>query len=236
MLTPEVLAKRPERRELRDSLERWDGRAEVGSLGLGVLVRFREELAKAVFEPLLRSCRALDGEFEYYWVHRDIPLQAVLASKDPRLVPEQERYPDREAFLLAMLEESAQALMQQHSVEALRDLTWGRINVAEYAHPLSGGIPGIGAFLDFSHDPLPGCGFCVRVDSATAGASERLVVSPAHPEDGILQIPGGQSGHSLSPHYRDQHPYWAKGLPIPFLSGEPAHRLRLVPAERARAN
>lgn len=118
VLTPEVLAERPERRELRDSLEAWEGRAEVGSLGLGVLVRFREELAKAVFEPLLRSCRALDEAFEYWWVHRDIPLQAVLAAKDPRLVPERERYPDWDAFLLARLEESAQALMQQHSVKS----------------------------------------------------------------------------------------------------------------------
>ncbi|MGH9893013.1 MAG: penicillin acylase family protein, partial [bacterium] len=236
VLTPAALAERPERRELRDYIESWDGRAELGSLGLGVLVRFREALAKAVFEPFLRSCRALDEAFEYYWVHRDIPLQALLAAKDPRLVPERERYGDWDAFLLAKLEESRQALMHQHSVKSLRDLTWGRINVADYVHPLSRGIPGIGAFLDFSHDPLPGCGFCVRADSARGGASERLVVSPAHPEDGILQIPGGQSGHPLSSNYRDQYPYWVKGQPIGFLSGKPERSLRLVPAEQARPN
>ncbi|MGQ0592989.1 MAG: penicillin acylase family protein [Gammaproteobacteria bacterium] len=235
-LTPKALKDKPGRRELRDHLEAWDGRAEVGSLGLGVLIRFREALAKAVFEPLLRSCRALDEAFQYHWVHLDLPLQAVLTAKDPRLVPERESHSDWDAFLLAKLEESAQALMQQHSVESLRDLTWGRINVAEYAHPLSGGLPGLGIFLDLPRDPLPGCGFCVRVDSARGGASERLVVSPAHPEDGILKIPGGQSGHPLSPHYRDQHPYWVNGLPIPFRSGETTHSLQLVPAEPAGAN
>ena len=43
-------------------------------------------------------------------------------------------------------------------------------------------------------------------------------------------MPGGQSGHPLSPFYRAGHAAWARGEATPFLPGEPAHVLRLVPA------
>jgi penicillin amidase len=44
-----------------------------------------------------------------------------------------------------------------------------------------------------------------------------------------MHMPGGQSGHPLSPHYRDQHRYWVKGLPLALLAGKPEHSLILKP-------
>ncbi|MGQ0592979.1 MAG: penicillin acylase family protein [Gammaproteobacteria bacterium] len=69
---------------------------------------------------------------------------------------------------------------------------------------------------------------------AVISTYRHLVVSPGHPEAGILHMPGGQSGHPLSPHYRDQHPYWVKGQPISFVPGETEHTLRLVPAKHGQ--
>jgi penicillin amidase len=43
-------------------------------------------------------------------------------------------------------------------------------------------------------------------------------------------MPGGQSGHPLSPHYADQHRAWVNGTPLPFLPGAPVARLTLLPA------
>ncbi|MGH6635446.1 MAG: penicillin acylase family protein [Gammaproteobacteria bacterium] len=76
-----------------------------------------------------------------------------------------------------------------------------------------------------------GCGYCVRYAYASEGARERLVISPGHREAGILHMAGGQSGHPLSPHYRDQHPYWVQGRPLPFVSNESLHTLRLERAD-----
>jgi penicillin amidase len=61
------------------------------------------------------------------------------------------------------------------------------------------------------------------------GASERLVLSPNHPEAASLQMPGGQSGHPLSPHYRDQQADWADGQMSAFLPGPTQHQLHLLP-------
>ena len=103
------------------------------------------------------------------------------------------------------------------------------MNRVRMTHPLSEAIPGLGLLLDMPDDEAPGCGQCVRVLSGSLAASQRMVVSPAHHGDGILHMPGGQSGHPLSPNFRDQHPYWSKGIPSPFLAGPATHRLTPIP-------
>ena len=84
--------------------------------------------------------------------------------------------------------------------------------------------------LDMADHEVSGCaGFCVRIVGNGHGATERMVVSPSHPGQGILHMPGGQSGHPLSPHYRDQQPAWQEGVPLPFLPGKGIHRLSFNP-------
>ncbi|MFM8330187.1 MAG: penicillin acylase family protein, partial [Candidatus Methylumidiphilus sp.] len=84
--------------------------------------------------------------------------------------------------------------------------------------------------LDMEEKALSGCsGFCVRIVGNGHGASERLVLSPGHPENGILHMPGGQSGHPLSANYRDQQTAWENGAPLPLLPGETRHSLALLP-------
>jgi penicillin amidase len=57
-----------------------------------------------------------------------------------------------------------------------------------------------------------------------------MVVAPAAPERGILQMSAGQSGHFLSRNFDDQHADWAAGRPTPFLAGPTTASLRLEPA------
>jgi penicillin amidase len=64
-----------------------------------------------------------------------------------------------------------------------------------------------------------------RVQAPEFGASERMVVAPGHEETGILQIPGGQSGHPLSPFFLTGHETWVRGELSPFLPGPAVHHL-----------
>ncbi len=227
VLTPQAIEAEPARAQLRDELLAWKGDAEIESRGVGLLIEFRERLAESVLTPFLAACRRHDKNFEYRWDRLDNPLQAILTGKHPKLLRASEHYSDWNAFILVKLEESARALRRRHRVDRLGALHWGRLNSPKFSHPLSEGILGLGGFLDMPADPLPGCSYCVRYAYASGGASERLVISPGHPEAGILHMPGGQSGHPLSPHYRDQHPYWVQGEPLPFVSNESLHTLRL---------
>ena len=63
------------------------------------------------------------------------------------------------------------------------------------------------------------------------GASERMVVSPGNEREGIMQMPTGQSGHPLSPYYRNSHAAWASGEPTPFLPGPTRCTLTLAPRD-----
>ncbi len=222
----------PEAGELRRALERWDGRAGEESLGFGVLMEFRRRLTIEVFAPFLGACRALDPEFTYSWYKLDVPLRKLLAARLPETLPDPVRYPDWESFLLEVLEESARSLREAHPGIPLDRLSWGELSRGQIVHPFSMRLAWLGRFLNMPDAPLPGCPHCVRVvydRQVRHGQSERMVVSPGREADGILHLPGGQSGHPYSPHYRDQFPYWLAGRALP-LEGRPAQAvLRLKP-------
>lgn len=111
----------------------------------------------------------------------------------------------------------------------LAERTWGERNTSAIRHPLSRALPLLSRWLDMPSRPLPGDRDMPRVQGPTHGASERLVVSPGQEELGIFHMPGGQSGHPLSPYYRAGHEVWEEGRPAPLLPGDAVATLRLVP-------
>ena len=54
-------------------------------------------------------------------------------------------------------------------------------------------------------------------------------LSPGREQEGIFEMPGGQSGNPLSPYYRAGFMAWARGEPLPFLPGATEHTLTLTP-------
>ena len=79
-------------------------------------------------------------------------------------------------------------------------------------------------------DPLPGDINMPRVADTDFGASERMVVSPGHEDEGIIHMPGGQSGNPLSPFWGAGHEAWVRGEPTPFLPGKTSHTMTLRPS------
>jgi penicillin G amidase len=96
-------------------------------------------------------------------------------------------------------------------------------------HPLSRALPALAEFLDMPVEELPGDHDMPRVQEHAFGASERFAVSPGHEEQGYLELPGGASGHPLSPYYRAGFLAWARGETPPFLPGAARHLLTLTP-------
>ena len=94
---------------------------------------------------------------------------------------------------------------------------------------MSEALPLLSGFLDMPAKPLPGDWSVPRVQLSGFGASERFAVSPGRESAGYFHMPGGQSGHPLSPFYRAGHADWVEGRPSPFLPGPAAHVLRLTP-------
>jgi len=107
---------------------------------------------------------------------------------------------------------------------------WGERNTAAICHPLAGALPSfLKQFLCMPRDALAGDSNMPRVTSPDFGASERMVVSPGHEADGIIEMPAGQSGNPLSPFWGAGHAAWVKGEATPFLPGPTTHSFRLMP-------
>ena len=107
----------------------------------------------------------------------------------------------------------------------LPQANWGWRNTTRIRHPFSASYSFLSGWLDLPAEPLPGDTDMPRVQSPNHGASERMVVSPGREAEGIFHMPGGQSGHPLSPFYRAGHEAWARGEASPFLPGPAVHTL-----------
>src|SRR5262249_4597780 len=135
---------------------------------------------------------------------------------------------DWRAFLLNRID-AVVAKATRHGAR-LRDAHWGVTNHADIAHPVARVLPWLHRWLAVPPEPLSGDINMPRVQAPEFGASERMVVAPGHEETGIFQMPGGQSGHPLSPFFLAGHEAWVRGDARPFLPGPTVHRLMFEPS------
>jgi len=217
----------PRRAAARALLDDWSGRAEPGSVAYRLVRATRRFLAEELFAALAAPCREADPEFDYLSVHPryEGPLWRLVEERPPHLLPP--RHASWDAALLGAFDRVLDAL--ELSDGPLETKTWGRHNTIVLRHPLSRAVPALGRWLDTAPVELPGDNYMPRVVTPGFGASERLAVSPGREEEGYFHMPGGQSGHPLSPHYRDAHPAWVTGEATPFLPGPTVNTLRLTP-------
>jgi penicillin amidase len=227
-LTPEAIAADPRRRELRRLVETtWSGRAAVDSVAYRAVRSFRISSSTLIFDALTASCKQADPDFDGGETAQvEGPLWALVTERPLHLLDP--RYQTWDEQMLAAVDRTI-GRMQTFGKD-LSQRTWGEFNTLRAQHPLSRAVPALGRFLDMPARRLPGDADMPRVQGPGFGASERLVVSPGREAQGIFHMPGGQSGHPRSPHYRDGFDAWAEGEPTPFLPGPAVDTLTLVPA------
>ena len=128
-----------------------------------------------------------------------------------------------------LLEQAAEQVQSDLlEIGPLKERTWGERNTAAICHPLASALPSlIKPLLCMPKDQLEGDSDMPLVASPTFGASERMVVSPGREQDGIIHMPGGQSGHLLSPFWGAGHSDWVQHKPTPFLPGKTEYTLTL---------
>ena len=213
----------------RAQVQAWNGRADVDQPGFRILhVYYRALLARAL-APLLAKAVAADPAFVFRWPLVDEPLRRLLEERPPHLLTR--GFADWPTFLRQVLLDALRGLDADESRPG-SDASWGDVNTLDVAHPLAG-LPVIGTvlgrWLRFPPARLPGAPVTLRVATPSYGALLRMSVSPAHPEDGILELAGGQSGHFLSANFADLLDEWVQGKPTPFLAGPAVARIVLEP-------
>ncbi|HWA25278.1 MAG TPA: penicillin acylase family protein [Lacunisphaera sp.] len=225
-LTDAAVADRKARGELRDAVRTWNGRASIDSTAYRFVRDWRLRVAERAFAPFLARARETYPEFSHTVFQYEDALWQLTHEKPARLLGSS--YASWDALLLAAADDVL-AEADKAGVPPAR-FTWGSYNTLHMRHPISRFLPGwLARCINMPADALPGGADMPRVQSPTAGASERLAVAPGHESEGLFHQPGGASGHPLSPYYRAGHDAWAKGEPTPLLPGPAQHMLQLQP-------
>jgi penicillin amidase len=226
LLTDDAVAAKPRRAALRDEVAAWGGRASIDSVGYRLVRAFRSRAAERVLGAVTAAVQRADGRFRFWQASQyEGPLWRLVTERPAHLLdPAQTSW---EEWLLGAADAVLDELLA--GGEPLRSKTWGARNTVRIQHPLSLAVPALGRWLDMPAEALPGDSYMPRVQGPTEGASQRMAVSPGREAEGYFHMPAGQSGHPLSPHYRDGHRAWVDGEPTPFLPGPPAHTLALTP-------
>ena len=232
-------------RALADASGDWRGRAAVDSVAYRIVRAWRLAVHARIADGLLAPTRAAAGD-AIAWP--DPPnfegvVWPLVRQRPEHLLPrrfactpqtQQGRCTPVADGWTALLEDAAREVRDTLQAEGpLAQRTWGEHNTAAICHPLATAIPLIGRrALCMPAQPLPGDGTVPRVQAPAFGASQRMVVAPGHEADGIAHMPGGQSGHPLSPFWGAGHDDWVQGRASPFLPGPATHVLQLQPAHR----
>lgn len=221
-----ALAGHPERAELKRLVVAWNGRADADAVGYTLVRSFYRSMYNAWFGGLDAELSRLSPRVSYRRAsQRTEAVMEVLAEKRDWIPSGMANW---RAFLLNRID-----AVIAHATQGgarLRDAQWGRTNRARIAHPLALVLPSFRRWLAVPPEPLSGDNEMPRVQAPEFGASERMVVSPGHEETGIFHMPGGQSGHPLSPFFLAGHEAWVRGDASPFLPGPAVHRLTFMPS------
>jgi penicillin amidase len=210
----------------RSHVAAWNGNADVGEPGFRILHVYYRALLERALSPLLGAAIAADPRFVYRWPLADEALRRLLDERPAHLLTRE--YADWRAFLRSVLLDALRAIEADATRPGV-DATWGDVNTLRVRHPFAAQLGPLARWLELPPAPLPGSTLSLRVAAPDYGALVRIAVAPAAPQDGILEMAGGQSGHFLSPQFRDQQAAWLAGEPAPFLAGPTTTRIALRP-------
>jgi penicillin amidase len=230
LLDADALQGRADRAAFRALVERWEPRASAGSVGYALVRAFRSETEVETWTRVLGALDIDPGESpppEQF----EGALWQLLSAEPPHWLPRE--YRSWRDYLLERIDRAIFGL--KDACGTLERCSWAAYRRAAIRHPLSAALPAwLGRILDMPEIALDGDTEMPRVQGRAFGASERFAVSPGHEAQGYLHLPGGQSGHPLSPWYRAGFEAWARGEPLPFLPGPTRERLVLRPGTSRR--
>jgi penicillin amidase len=225
VLNDDAVAKKKARGELRELVRAWNGHASTDSVAYRVIRGFRVKVSERTLAPFLEKPQRTYENFRFGTMTED-SVWRLITEKPARLLNPD--FTSWDALLLAAADDVI-ADADKAGVPLAR-FTWGARNTLKMQHPFARFVPSwLAGFLSMPAEQLPGDSNLPRVQGPSFGASERLVVSPGRENEAIFEMPGGQSGHPLSPFFRAGHESWVKGEPAPLLPGAAAHTLTLSP-------
>jgi penicillin G amidase len=203
----------------------WDGRMVTDSAAPSIAYFSRRNLLRLILEPRIGA----DYSF-YSWGLSTAALEAIVDRRLTRWLPN--GFQSFDELLIAAVDRTLQAAPRD-----LKSWKWGGQFPVEIQHPVLGSIPMLNWFCGTGKHPQSGNGVTVKQVGRTFGPSERMTVDFSNLDDSTLNIVVGESGHLLSPNYKDQFKAWYDGVTFSFPFSDGAvqnakrHKLTLSPGK-----
>ena len=210
----------------RQQVAAWEPRASTDAVGYRLVRTFHEVLGRRIFDALILPARIANPDAKFKVPRHFEEAVWELATLKPAHLLDP-RHDDWQAFLLDTVDEAIREVARDCADPTFATCTWGESNATRIQHPLSRAVPALSRWLDMPRVPMAGDHDMPHVHVPGFGASQRFAVSPGQERLGYFHMPGGQSGHPLSPFYRAGHEAWATGERLPYLPGPAAHTLTL---------
>jgi len=215
--------------EIEILLNSYDYQAKVDSVVTAICERFRE----AFLEEVLKDKLGDDWRL-YRWANRATVVENLLRDRPPEFLPS--RFSSYDSFILDCLQKTREQLITKYDCPLPQSWLWGEFFRIEFKHPLAAFWP-LTKLLNTGPYLQAGAPLTVKQTTSSHGVSMRLVVDLADLDRSFNNITLGQSGHPLSPHYRDQFHHWLSVESFPMLftlskvRQQTTSTLRLMPAE-----
>ncbi|MGH9789861.1 MAG: penicillin acylase family protein [Candidatus Acidiferrales bacterium] len=217
---------------LVEQLPEWDGNAAASSRVFALLEYTRRQLPAMILAPVL-------GDDDLYeWSRGQVFFENLLRHRPPQWLPK--HYADYDALLVAAAEQAAQRLEEDARARGIanpekpEEWRWGQYIRLRITHPLAqSGF--LSRHLSITNVGQSGTAYSIKQTGRSIGPAMRFVADLSNWDASLMNVTMGQSGHYLSPHYRDQFDSWydGRGLPSAFSQRATAravkHRMTLTP-------
>lgn len=227
VLTAEAVNGKPQRAEFLALLQNsWTGRASVDSVGYRLARQFMWSMNDVLYGAANAQLAKIEEKATMAMVNSRWPviIGRLLDEKPAAWLPA--GYASWEAVQLEAIDRAIKEVTKDGAT--LATATWGARNTATIGHPIGQAVPMLKPILTAPSDQLPGDANMPRVSGPKFGQSERMTVSPGREEQGVFNMPGGQSGHPLSEYFLNGHGEWVRGTSTPLLPGPAKHTLTFV--------
>ena len=219
----EITLTKPEAEEARKILLQWSGEVTAG-LAPAIFEVFWDKLQELTFSDDLSFYYPRTAE---YFRAKEAGLERIIDNPDSRWF---DRSDTKEL-------ETRNEMIEKALLDALKELKkkfgrnkekwdWAKLHSLKYQHVL--GQKWFFSFFNCGQYPMVGDTTTVRASfgsegwRTTGGPSCRLIVDLSDLDNSLAVITSGQSGHFLSPHYKDQISLYLNNLYHPWSFSEAA--------------
>lgn len=206
---------------MRRLLSGWNGKALAESTAYPLLNECRLRITLEVMKPLVEPIRQAEKhrarpQFHLRSISLETSVWSILDSRPLHLLSS--RYNSWSELILSCIDQTILTANKNNWP------SWGDVNRLRLSHPFANKMKWLSPWL--SADEIKASGSLTDmpgIQSPAFGASQRMAVFPGREKNGIMQLPGGQSGHPSSPFFLDHLHDWKNSGHTPLAAGLAEH-------------